>query len=113
MGVEYTFKVTQITFVFLRLKKGAWVGVVVKALRYNSVGPGIDSKLTFPCALGSIQRLKNEYQDIPYHFHVPSVKKSRSLNILDPSGPAWSVTGELYLYLYLRLKNAQTWYRGS
>ena len=28
------------------------------------------------------------------------VKKSRSLNFLDPSGPAWPVTGVLYLYLY-------------
>ena len=26
------------------------------------------------------------------------VKNSRSLNFLDPSGPAWPVTGELYLY---------------
>ena len=28
------------------------------------------------------------------------VKKSRSLNFLDPSGPAWPVTGVLYLYQY-------------
>ena len=27
------------------------------------------------------------------------VKKSRSLIFLDPSGPAWPVTGVLYLYL--------------
>ena len=27
------------------------------------------------------------------------VKNSRSLNFLDPSGPAWRVTGVLYLYL--------------
>ena len=42
--------------------------IVVKALRYKSVGPGIDSnrwrfvfilwQLTFPCALGSTQTLK-------------------------------------------------------
>ena len=47
---------------------GAWGSVVVKALRYKSVGPGIDSKwrhmefilwqLTFPCAPGSTQPLK-------------------------------------------------------
>ena len=47
---------------------GAWGSVVVKALRYMSVGPGIDSKrwhlefilwqLTFPCAPGSTQPLK-------------------------------------------------------
>ena len=29
------------------------------------------------------------------------VKKSRSLNFLDPSRPAWPVTGVLYFYLYL------------
>jgi hypothetical protein len=29
------------------------------------------------------------------------VKKSRSLTLLDPSGPAWPVTGVLYLYLFL------------
>ena len=56
------------------LNNGAWGSVVVKAVRYKSEGPGIDSKrwhfqfilwqLTFPCALGSIQPLKNEYQDI-------------------------------------------------
>ena len=28
------------------------------------------------------------------------VKKPRSLNFLDPSGPAWAVTGVLFLYLY-------------
>ena len=29
------------------------------------------------------------------------VKNSRSLNFLDPSGPAWPVTGVLYLYLHV------------
>ena len=28
------------------------------------------------------------------------VKKSRNLNFLDSSGPAWPVTGVLYLYLF-------------
>ena len=28
------------------------------------------------------------------------VKNSRSLNFLDLSGPAWPVTGVLYLYLF-------------
>ena len=47
---------------------GAWGSVVVKALRYYSGGPGIDSRLchggffswlpTEPCALGSTQPLK-------------------------------------------------------
>ena len=27
------------------------------------------------------------------------VKKSRSLNFLDPFGPAWPVTGVLYIYI--------------
>ena len=45
---------------------------------------------------------------ITQHFHqltntsgitLPMSKKSRSLNFLDPSGPAWPITGELYLYL--------------
>jgi hypothetical protein len=30
------------------------------------------------------------------------VKKSGSLNFLEPSGPARPVLGELYLYLYLK-----------
>ena len=33
-----------------------------------------------------------------YHHYSAVVKKSRSLNSLDPSGPAWPVTGVLYLY---------------
>ena len=46
---------------------GTWCSVVVKALRYKSEGPGIDSRcrrgffpwhLTVPCALGSTQPLK-------------------------------------------------------
>ena len=33
----------------------------------------------------------------PYHLHAPSVKKSVSLNFLDPSRPRRPVTGILYL----------------
>ena len=47
---------------------GDWGRVVVKALLYKSVGPGIGSKqwqLTFPCAPGFDSASKNEYQDIP------------------------------------------------
>jgi hypothetical protein len=42
---------------------------------------------------------KNEYQDIPggKGLHVPSVYKSGSLNLLDPSRPRRPVTGILYL----------------
>ena len=35
------------------------------------------------------------------------VKKSRSLNFLDPSGPAWPVTRVLYLYLYIYIYMAE------
>ena len=47
---------------------GAWGSVVVKGLRYKSLGPGIDSKrwclesILWP---GVISASKNEYQDIP------------------------------------------------
>ena len=59
---------TAVNIRFLLNILGAWGSVVVKTLRYKSVGPGIDSKrwrlefilwqLTFPCALGSTQPLK-------------------------------------------------------
>ena len=35
------------------------------------------------------------------------VKKSRSLNFLDPSGPAWPVTGVLYLFIHTKTETAQ------
>ena len=38
-----------------------------------------------------------EADNLPPYCAV--VKKSRSLNFPDPSGPAWPVTGVLYLYL--------------
>ena len=62
-------------------------------------------------ALGSTQPLvKMSTRNIPggkggrcirlttYHHYSDVVKKSRSLNFLDSSGPAWPVTGVLYLY---------------
>ena len=61
-------------------------------------------------ALGSTQPLvKMSTRNIPggkggrcrrlttYHHYCAVVKNSRSLNFLDPSGPAWPVTGVLYL----------------
>ena len=87
---------------------GAWGGVVVKALRYKSEGPGIDSRyhrgffpwhLTVSCALGSTQPLKTEYQVNPwgkgsrcvrlttYHLHVPNIKKYGGRNLLENFGP--------------------------
>ena len=41
----------------------------------------------------------HEADNLPPYCAV--VKKSRSLNFLDPSGPAWPVTGVLYFYLYI------------
>ena len=92
----------------------AWNTVVVKALRYKSEGPGIDSRCRpgiFPVVsdnsmcpgvdLGS----NNEYQDNPgskggrcvrlttYHHHVPIVKKFGGLNFLEPCGPVHAFNG--------------------
>ena len=59
---------TSVGFILALIHDGGWGSAVVKALRYKSVGPGIDSErwrlefilwqLTFPCALGSTQPLK-------------------------------------------------------
>jgi hypothetical protein len=82
--------------------------VVVKALRYKSGGPGIDSRfrrgfflwqLTVPCALESTQPLNNEYQVNPggkggrcvrlttYHHTVPL---SSNLGALTNPRPLWA-----------------------
>ena len=81
-----------------------WVSVVVKALRYKSGDPGIDSRCRrgfFSVASDSSMcpgvdyDSKNEYQDNPggkdgrclrlttYQLHVPIVKKSGGLNLLE------------------------------
>jgi hypothetical protein len=65
-------------------------------------------------ALGSTQTLvKICTRDVPggkggqwvrlttYHHIVPMSRNLGALTLLDPSGPAWSVMGVLYLYLYL------------
>ena len=82
------------------------------ALGYKSAGHGIDSKLTFPCALGSTQPLKNEYQDIPggkggrcvrVMTLPPSCAESLviwSLNRPEPSGPHRPVVGIALLFYY-------------
>ena len=58
--------------VYTSIKFGAWGSVVVKALRYKSEGPGIDSKLGIYSVAADISLCpevdsasKNEYQDIP------------------------------------------------
>jgi hypothetical protein len=85
----------------------AWGGVIVKALRYKSEGPGIDSRcrrgffpwhMTVPCALGSTQPLKVSkggrcIRLTSYHLHVPTVKKSGGLNLLEPCGPDQACNG--------------------
>jgi hypothetical protein len=63
-------------------------------------------------ALGSTQSLvKISTRDLPggkdgrcvrltiYHYIVPMSINLGALTLLDPSGPAWSVIGVLYLYL--------------
>ena len=70
-------------------------------------------------ALGSTQPLvKMSTRNIPggkgircvrlttYHHIVPMSIKSRSLNFLDPSGPAWPVMGVLYLFQYILYNSA-------
>jgi hypothetical protein len=69
-------------------------------------------------ALGSTQPLvKMSTRDVPggkggrcvrlTTFHhilvVPMSRNLGALNLLDPSGPAWPVMGELYLYLFYML----------
>ena len=86
--------------------------VVVKALRYLSDGPVIDSRwchwifqrhISFrPYHSTGVDSApsENEYQELsweqtrlvreadkPHHLHVPNVMKSGSLNLLEPSGP--------------------------
>ena len=80
---------------------------MVKALWYKSEGPGINSmqpgifSVTSDSSMcpGFDSDSKNEYQDNPggkggrcirlttYHLHVPIVKKSGGLNLLEPCGP--------------------------
>ena len=106
--------------IFSFLYSRAWGSVVVKALRYKSEGPGIDSR---SCHWGfffrSIRQVhvpgvdwasKNEYQDIPggkggrwvgVTTLPPScVKKSGSLNLLDSSRPRRPVEGIFYFFYF-------------
>jgi hypothetical protein len=66
---RHTYIYDNISMNFSRYENyfGAWGSVVVKALRYKSEGPGIDSRcrrnlflwhMTFPCALGLTQPLR-------------------------------------------------------
>ena len=90
---------------------GAWGSVVVKALRYKSrdrfpVLPGIFSVAADSSMCPGVDSAsKNENQDNPggkggrcvrlttYHHHVPIVKKSGGLDLLEPCGPVQACNG--------------------
>ena len=86
----------------------AWGSVVVKALRYYPEGPGIDPQSCHWGFFRSIREVhvprvdsvsQNEYQVIPRGkgvLRVPSVMKSESLILLDPSRPSRPATRILY-----------------
>jgi hypothetical protein len=98
-------------------KHWAWDGIVVKALRYYSEGPGIDPRWchweffpwhpTTSCDRGRLSLLKNEYQytsgPVGKTDNLPppsaDVTESGSLNLPEPSEPHRLVMGMLYLYL--------------
>jgi hypothetical protein len=99
-----------VKFYVLQNVSGAWGSVVVKALRYYSDGPGIDSRWChwiFQWHISFRQYhdpgvdsapSENEYQEHflvvkaasawgwYHHLNVPNVMKSGSLNLLEPSG---------------------------
>ena len=100
---------------------GAWGSVVAKALRYESVGPGIEMTLGIYSVAADISvcpgvdsASKNEYQDIPggkggrcvgVTTLPPSCVECLlicSLNRPEPSGPHRPVIGIALPYLYCR-----------
>ena len=114
---------TNINLNELHLSVGAWDSIVVKALRYLSNGPGIDSQWCHwgffpwlppmePHALGSIQLLKMSTRDfswgkggqcvrlMTYHLHSANVKKIQGLNL---PGTPWATSaccGETFTFNY-------------
>ena len=92
---------------------GVWVIVVVKALRYKSEGPGIDPLCRRDFSRGiwqiyvhwgrlSLQKWVPVYlwgkggrnvRLTTYHLHVPIVKKSGGLNLLESCGPVQVCNG--------------------
>ena len=104
---------------------GAWGGVVVKAPRYYSDNPGIDSRWChwiFRWHISSYRTTamgvdsapsENEYQERflgvkaavvwgwqPNPLHVPIVMKSGSLNLLEPSGAHRTCDGTALPFYY-------------
>jgi hypothetical protein len=99
--------------------KRAWGSVVVKAPRYKSEYPAIDSH-GFSVASDSSMcpgvdsASENEYQVSPggkggrcvrlttYHLHVPVSRNLGALTSWNPVGLFRPVMGLLYLFIYLR-----------
>jgi hypothetical protein len=112
----FFFRVLTRNFRNSSLFTGAWGGVVVKAMRYKSEGPGIDSRCSvasdsFMCP-GIDSASENEYQVNPggkggrcvrlttYHLHVPMSRNLRALTSWNPVGLFRPVMGQLYLLVY-------------
>jgi hypothetical protein len=96
-----------------------WGSVVVKALRYKSEGPGIDSGVAGVFSVASDSSMcpgvgsasKNEYEVNPgvkggrclrlttYHLHVPMSRNLGALTSWKPVGLFRPVMGQLYPYI--------------
>jgi hypothetical protein len=87
-------------------------GIVVKALRYKSEGPGVFSVASDSSMCPGVDSAsKNEYQVNPggkdgrcvrlttYHFHVPMSRNLGALNSWNPVGLFRPAMGQLYLCL--------------
>jgi hypothetical protein len=102
--------------------KGAWGSVVVKALRYKSEGPGIDSRCRRGFSDSSMcpgvdSASENYYQAnsggkgsrcvrlTTYHLHVPMSRSLGALNSWNPVGLFRPVMRQLYLYLKCKYDN--------
>ena len=96
---------------------GYAVALLVEALRYKSEGRGLDSRWChwphYGPGVDSASN-RNEYQEYflggnggrctglqPYHLHVPTVLKSGSLNLLEPSRPVQTCNGIALPFTYL------------
>ena len=115
-------------------------GVVAKALRYKPEGRGFDSRWCQdfspwhnPAGHTMVDSTsnRNEYQVCflssgmslgvktasaygwqPTTITVPLSRNLGALTLLDPSGPAWLVTGVLYFYLYIISYRTKYVFRG-
>jgi hypothetical protein len=96
--------------------RAAWGSIVVKALRYTSEGPGIDSGVAGVFSVASDSSIcpgvdspsKNEYQVNPggkdgrcvrlttYHLHVPMSRNLGALTSWNPVGLFRPVMGQIF-----------------